>query len=201
MKTQVVVVHGADAFPSYEAYISYLKTNPVDFEELRNPRKNWKGSLGEALGDAYEVIRPSFPNKANARYLEWEIVFDQLVPHFSSDLVLVGHSMGGIFLTKYLATHTLPQKIKGLFLVSAPFGSTEEGQSLVDFALPGDLSGVSKQVSSIHLYHSTDDVVVPFEDVQRYHAIFPDASLHSFTDRGHCNQEAFPEIVTDITAL
>lgn len=198
MKKQVVVIGGGDTFETYEEYLSALRSYELDIEKLGY--KDWKANLPETLGEEYQAIAPSMPNKRNARYLEWEIWFDKLVPQLHDGVVLIGHSLGGIFLAKYLATHTLPFTVLKTFLIAAPFAG-REGESLVDFELPKDLSGFQKQGGQIFIYHSKDDPVVPFEDAQMYKEKLPKATLEAFEDRGHFRQEDFDELVQRIHSL
>lgn len=95
MKTQVVAIHGADAFDSYEDYIQSLEKEKLDFSRLT--KKDWKANLEKDLGKDYEVILPQMPNKKNAKYVEWKIWFDKIIPFLHEGCVLIGHSMGGIF--------------------------------------------------------------------------------------------------------
>jgi len=38
----------------------------------------------------------------NAKYNEWKIQFEKYLKRTDNDLILIGMSLGGIFLTKYL---------------------------------------------------------------------------------------------------
>lgn len=103
MKKQILVIHGADTFDTNEEYLDYIKNFEIDFERFRNDRVDWKDTLREKLGEDYEVIQPAMPNKFNARYAEWQIWFEKFIPHLESEVILIGHSMGGVFLAKYLS--------------------------------------------------------------------------------------------------
>ena len=102
MKKQVVVIHGADTFDTYEDSLKFLRNFEIDSLEYFKG-KNWKTSLQERLGDEFEVISPRMPNTLNAKYLEWKIWFEKLVPLLNEEVILIGHSLGGTFLAKYLA--------------------------------------------------------------------------------------------------
>ncbi len=197
-KRQVVVIHGGETFDTKEEYLSWLREKEIDLEKLRT--KRWKSTLQSELGEYYEVIQPGMPNAFDAKYEEWKIWFEKYLPLLDETLILVGHSLGAIFLAKYLAENDVPKEIKGLLLVAAPYGNTDT-YSLADFALPESLDRITAQCRRIHLYHSTDDPVVPFEDLAKYQAKLPAARASIFSDREHFNQEQFPELLEDIRLL
>jgi predicted alpha/beta hydrolase family esterase len=120
------------------------------------------------------------------------------------NLILIGHSLGGIFLAKYLSEENLPKKIKAVFLVAAPYelrGNGESQRNLSEFKLPVSLDKFKEQGGEIFLYHSKDDPVVPFSEVEKYQAALLNAKTVIFEDRGHFNQEQFPEIIEAIKGL
>jgi len=199
MKKQVVVIHGGDNFDTYKEYIKFLKDFEIDFERFK--RKGWKQNLQKGLGKNFEVVLPEMPNKTNARYLEWQIWFKKLVPFFKKDVVLVGHSLGGIFLAKYLAENKLPKKIRATFLLAAPFDEKDSDYSLVDFVLPKSMAKLAKQGGQIFIYQSNDDPVVPFADFYKYKTALPNATAVMFENRGHFGQEKFPELAKAIKKL
>ena len=198
MKKQVIVIHGGDSFDSYEKYLEALKNWEVSLESFLPRKKDWKDTLPRELGEEFEVLVPHMPNKQNARYAEWKIWFERVLPFIQNGVVLVGHSLGGIFLAKYMSENKFPKAIDGLFLVAAPHNETAD---IGDFALNGSLEGVRKQCSNIHLYQSKDDPIVSFNEVASYKKYLPDAAVHIFEDRGHFKQEDFPEIVEEIKKL
>ncbi|MDP2788526.1 MAG: hypothetical protein Q8O46_00530 [bacterium] len=50
-------------------------------------------------------------------------------------------------------------------------------------------------------YHSKDDPVVPFAEMEKYKTKLLEAKFSIFEDRGHFGQEEFPEIIKDIQTL
>ncbi|MCX6762465.1 MAG: alpha/beta hydrolase [Candidatus Moranbacteria bacterium] len=197
MKKQVIIIHGGDSFDTYEQFLDSLKNWEVTLESFF-PKKGWKSNLQSELGDEYEVLTPRMPNKQNAKYEEWKIWFERMFPFTRDNAALVGHSSGGLFLAKYLSKNIFPKKISGLFLVAAPHSKTED---IGDFALTQTLEKVWEQCQNIHLYQSQDDPVVPASEVEEYKKAWPDAKLHIFENRGHFNQESFPELVAEIKGL
>ena len=199
MKKQIVIIHGGDTFDTYEEYLLNLRNLSLNFE--RTKLKGWKESLGQKLGDEYEIIMPTMPNKANAKYLEWKIWFDKLVPFLESEVILIGNSLGAIFLPKYLSENDFPKKVVATFLVAAPFDAEGTDYSLADFVLPSSLERFEKQGGKIFIYQSKDDPVVPFANAEKYKKSLPNAELCPFEDRQHFGQLEFPEIIEKIKKL
>ncbi|MBI2041516.1 MAG: alpha/beta fold hydrolase [Candidatus Nealsonbacteria bacterium] len=194
MKKQVIIIHGGDTFGTYSEYLNFLSNYQIDVERYKRNIDDWKVWLRNKLGEGYEVMLPMMPNKNNARYEEWKLWMDKLLPFIQDDVILIGHSMGGSFLAKYLSENKFPKKIKSVFLVSAVFDNDDEGYSLQSFSLPENLN---LQTDKVYLYHSQDDKVVPFKSLDQFKSKIPDAVTRVFSDRGHINQEIFPEIVED----
>jgi hypothetical protein len=199
MKKQIVVIGGGDTFKTYKEYISFLKKIKFDFE--RNRTKRWKENLPESLGKDFDIISLKMPNTANARYKEWKILFNKLLPFLRDNVILLGHSLGGIFLAKYLSENKFPKRIKALLLVSAPYSEKGADYFLGDFRLPKKLNKLENQVEKIFLYQSKDDPIVPFSDVVEYGKALPEAKVSIFKDRKHFDQTKFPELVRDIKLL
>jgi len=193
---QVVVIHGGDSFETYEEYLQSLRDFPIELEGS----KGWKSGLGETLGPEYQVILPRMPNAMNARYLEWKLWFEKYIPLLHDGVILVGHSLGGSFLAKYLSTETFPRKIAGTFLIAPPF-DTDTGRKLIEFNVPPTPSKLSEQGGEIFLYHSTDDPIVEYAQFEKFESALPNAHARSFTDRGHFLQDEFPKLVADIKSL
>jgi len=201
MKKQIIVIHGGDVFDTYEEYIAFLRGYQIDFERYRNHTKDWETTLNDELGEEFEVILPDMPNKINAKYLEWKIWFEKFIPYFEAEVALIGSSLGGIFLAKYLSENKFPKTIRATFLVAAPFDDKDSHESLSDFALPENLNGLIAQGGKIFIYHSQDDPVVPFPDFEKYKRAIPAAETMIFENRGHFKQTEFPELISNIKKI
>ncbi|MBI1833518.1 MAG: alpha/beta hydrolase [Candidatus Andersenbacteria bacterium] len=200
MKQQVFVIHGGTSFDTHEDYISFLKTRELTLERLTQG-EDWKASLSDELGESFEVLVPKMPNGTNVRYLEWQIWFERCIPFIQDNAILIGQSLGGIFLAKYLSENSFPKSIRATLLVGAPFDDTSTVESLTDFVLPSSLEKFATQSEAIYLIHSKDDPVVPVEQTEKYMQALPKAQKVIFDDRGHFNQKKFPEVVSLIQSL
>ena len=53
-------------------------------------------------------------------------------------------------------------------------------------------------MENIYLYHSKDDDIVSFENSQKFSKYLPIEKFEIFENRGHLNQETFPELLENI---
>ncbi|MDN5275644.1 MAG: hypothetical protein JWN33_293 [Candidatus Saccharibacteria bacterium] len=189
---QVCIIHGGDTYPSVKAYKQALGSRQLDYARLLY-RPRWNNWLPEHL-PGVDVLLPSFPNKDNAQYDEWSLYFAKLIPFLENDVTLIGHSLGGIFLAKFLSESPMPGLAKKLVLIAAPYDD-ELNEPLATFKLSRDATNLSISAEEIYLFHSEDDPVVPFSELSKYRADLQDAQVHTFQDRLHCNTATFPELL------
>lgn len=189
---QVCIIHGGTTYDSDKDFLAHLQALELNYDRLLY-RPRWNNWLAETLSD-YDVLLPSMPNGSNAKYEEWSLYFSKIVPFLNEETVLVGHSLGGIFLAKYLNEHIHTLHFHKVALISAPFDDETE-ESLASFRLPEDMSQLNKTSNEFHLYQSKDDVVVPVQEVEKYQAVLPNATTTLFEDRGHLNTPTFEELL------
>ncbi|MGV8169705.1 MAG: alpha/beta hydrolase [Candidatus Nanoarchaeia archaeon] len=197
-KHQVIFIRGGETFDTKEQFYNYLKT--VDFNPYEKKR-TWRDWLEWSLSEKFDSIAPLMPNKQWADYEAWKIWFERVTPYINKDknikLILIGQSLGGIFLAKYLSENKLPKKIDQLHLVSPLFDNEKlEKEKVASFAFdPEKLSNLELQADKLFLYHSRDDPYVPFEHALKYLQYLKKAEFFEFQDRGHFAQPAFMEIL------
>jgi len=194
MKKQIIFIHGGNSFDSYDEYLGYLKETEFTIDWF-NRRKRWIDDMTNKLENEFQFFMPQMPNKNNAVYEEWKIWFEKMLPFVNNDVIMIGHSLGGIFLVKYLSENNYPKKIKKIILVAPPHNNT---LGVGSFKIEKSLDNISKQCDDIQLFQSEDDPVVPASEAQIYKKDLPEINLHIFKDRGHFMQETFPEIIEEI---
>src|SRR5690606_37008181 len=133
-----------------------LKNSTIEYERLK-PARRWKDTVIESFPEA-DILTPSMPNAQNAQYDEWKIMFEKIIPFFGTDVRLIGHSLGGMFLAKYLHETQLPSPVQQLILLAA--GYNDDIHSYGSFAVES-AAGLENSADEIHLFHSKDDFVVP----------------------------------------
>src|SRR4051812_8478973 len=107
-KTQVLIIHGGMTFKKRTDYLHFLKVREVTLGK----RIRWSDDyLDKKLGADFEITRPRMPLQDNAKYEEWKVHFERYVPKLKNNCILIGNSLGGIFLAKYLSENKFPKKI------------------------------------------------------------------------------------------
>lgn len=189
-KRQVCIIGGGMAFASDADFRRWLNNLEISYERLFYGT-DWKPWLAEKLPSC-DVLQPTMPNKSNAKYAEWSVYFSKVIPFLRPEAVLIGHSLGGIFLAKYLSQHPPVQKFSKAILVAAPYND-ETNESLGDFKLTS-ARRLADAAEEIDLFYSRDDPVVSFAEMGKYQRDLPAAKSHVFDSRGHFNTPDFPEL-------
>lgn len=194
-KQTILIIHGGTTFDTYEEYWKYLESIELTKEKIN--KIDWKDNLQKELPE-FEVLYPKMPNSRNSRYLEWKLWFEKTFHLLTDEVILIGHSLGGIFLAKYLSENSFPKKIKQLHLVAACYDTEVIKDSLVDFALTKTVENIQDKVEKIFLYQSKDDTSVAYQDALKYKRDLPNAELLMFEDRGHFTGVKIPELIENI---
>ena len=193
-KHQIFLVHGGMTFKSRKDYLHFLKTRTVSVEKYAS----WTGEyLDRKIGRNFDIIRPRMPLQDYARYEDWKIYFERFFPYFENNIILIGSSLGGIFLAKYLSEHKFPKKILSVFLVCPPFDNTVAGEDLVGgFRLKSNLSLLEKNTKNLHLLFSEDDTTVPISHAEKYRKKLKKVDIIIYKSKnGHFRISEFPEII------
>lgn len=193
-KPQIFMIHGGMTFKNRKDYLHYLKTRDITFGK----KKRWATDyMDEKLGKKFEIIRPRMPLPEDSQYEDWKIHFERFIPIMRGNVILIGGSLGGIFLAKYLSENKFPKKILSTYLVCPPFDDTCIGEDLVGgFELKKDLSLLEKNTKNLTLMFSADDDSVPVSHAEKYRAKLKKANIIIYKSKnGHFNISTFPEII------
>lgn len=193
---QVIYIYGAEIFATHEEYMEYLKQSPV---KLTSSRKWNREYLQEELEGIAEFYRPNMPRgNANPYYPEWEIFFSKLLNELNENVILIGGSMGAIFLAKYLSEHKVEKNILSLYLVASPYEDENGAEEYIQrqFELRENLKNIYNNTNKITLMFSKDDDCVPISDMEKYKQELPNANYEVYENKnGHFVLEEFPELL------
>ena len=189
-KQQVLYIHGGESFNDHGDFLERLRT--IDLWHLPKddgtiPLKKWTSTLAADLGEEFEVIMPPMPNKQNAKFAEWSIWFERHFEYLNDGAILMGCSLGAMFLAKYLSEHDLPFRPKTVFLMAGAyalpgFSDKDCGDFLV---APAVVRELVPKTDKVVIMHSEDDFVVPYAHGVALHEAVPEAEFVSFADKGH----------------
>lgn len=191
---QVIVIHGGTTFQDYDMYLKSLSEKKLDINRFIY-RPMWKELLQDNLGSEYQVLLPSMPNSTNARYNEWKLWFEHISSLFSNNCILIGHSLGAVFLAKYLSEHSLPAKIKATILIAAPYD--DEGvEDLTDFKIVKLSERLTEQAGRLVFFNGMDDPVISNLDLSKYQNQLPAAEFKILSAPDHFVRADFPELIS-----
>ncbi len=195
-KTQIIFIHGGESFDTDEEFYEYLRH--CEFDPYQPERKRWRDKIASDLEETHESHFLRMPNAMYADYNAWAIWFEKMIPFMRAGVILVGHSLGGGFLLRYLTENQLPVTVAQLHLV-APCIDDFECPGVGGFKIDIDTwTDFVSKVDTVHLWHSSDDTLVPIHHSERLVAKYPKAIPHYFANRGHFLEPEFPELLAEI---
>lgn len=155
-------------------------------------------SLQNALGSAHEVHYPKMPEEDSATYDDWRASIERALAILDDEVILVGHSVGGSVLAKYLSEERINKSVTELFLLAAPYWNGDGIWKWDEVQLPEDVAAKLASIRRIVLYHSRDDNTVPFAHMALYAASLPQADIRAVDGRGHQFGNDLVDVAEDI---
>ena len=162
--------------------------------------KKMAANLQDALGTAYDVRHPKMPNEDSPEYEAWKERIARELAALDGEVILVGHSLGGSILLKYLSEEKLEKPVAGIFLVAPPYWGAEDWE-VGEYELQKGFASKLPKELPLFFYHSRDDEWVPFEHLAMYAERFPRATVHELDGRGHQFNDDLSEVAEDIRRL
>jgi predicted alpha/beta hydrolase family esterase len=198
-KNQILVIGGGMSFDNNKKFLEFLKT--IKLEKILEKQKrhlDWKGLLQKRVGSKFEVYLPSFPNKDNANYTEWKVLLESLLLQLNENSILIGWSLGAIFLAKYFSEikNNLEKtsKIKAIILVAPPYDD-EKDDSLGSFKIKNDLKNLQNIAEKVYIFASKDDPIVNIKEIEKYKKDIPKAHFYILNNYQHFWFPEFPELI------
>jgi predicted alpha/beta hydrolase family esterase len=141
-------------------------------------------ALRAGLGADTRLVAPIMPKPSAPNAAAWEAALGGHLREQQGPLVLVGHSLGGSVIFKYLADHGMPAGLAGVISIAAPFWGIPDWEQ-EEWYLPRGFEARLADLPRIALYHSRDDDGVPVSHLDRYAKAMPKATVHKVDGRGH----------------
>ncbi|QIY90107.1 alpha/beta fold hydrolase [Chryseobacterium gallinarum] len=181
MKKQVLFIHGG---------------GDNGYETDQKLQLSLQKNLGEECEVLYPVMRAIEEEKLAA---EWLAQIDSEISKIHGEIILVGHSLGGSMILKYLSEWGIPVNITGIFLIAPPFWSGDRDW-VQPLKLKKNFASQLSQDIPIFFYQCKDDNVVPYEHFARYKKEVPWASFREILMGGHQFNNDVSIVAMDIVA-
>ena len=162
---------------------------------------HWFSWLHEKLeSKGFKVCRPDFPTPENQELENWLGVLDEQEMEIDENTVLIGHSLGAVFILNILNRRNV--NIKAAYLVSAWTGTLPDEQfnewnstfQDQDF----DFEKIKDSVEKVRQFHSDLDPYVPLEKAEKLAADL-ETNFHLVSEAGHFNTDSgysnFPKLL------
>jgi uncharacterized protein len=156
-----------------------------------HPSENWFPWLKSELEkEGQKVFVPQFPHPKDHPLPDWLEVLKDYEKHINEDSILIGHSLGGLFLLRVL--ERLRHPIRAAFFVAAPVGvkpirfyDSDYKFSGFDFNWPE----IKTKAQDFKVYHSDNDPYVSLGNGEEL-ASQLGVSLTFIPKAGHLNAES-----------
>jgi len=171
MNTNIFIFHGTEGYPE-ENWFPWLK---LELEQKEN-----------------KVFVPQFPSPpvVPAKISEWFDVLKKYEQYIDENSILIGHSLGGVFLLRVLEKLTHP--IKAAFFIGTPIGV----RPILNFDRDSNFSGfefnwkeIKKKTQNFVVFQSDDDPYVGLENGKEL-AKNLGVGLSFIPNAGHFNKKA-----------
>ncbi len=172
-KSRVIILHGWGGFPE----------------------GNWFPWLAEELKKSgIEAEVPTLPDSENPNWEKWSKALDTL--KLDKNTVVVGHSLGGTLITRYLEDRKI--KIKKAFLIAAPFTNCNIPEITDITKQP--VSEFVRNLSDFEIWGSDNDPYVSQEEAQKYGNVLA-KSVKTFPSAEHFMTTDFPELLDQVKTV
>jgi predicted alpha/beta hydrolase family esterase len=154
-------------------------------------------ALQRGLGPEYRLLHPLMPHPEAPEYQPWKLGLATALAGLSGEVTLIGHSLGGSVLVKYLAEEGWAGAITSLCLIAAPYFGAPDWEH-AEFML--DPAAAPPRLPRVCLYYTRDDAVVAPAHLALYAAMFPQATARELDGYGHTFSAGCAELVADLRA-
>ncbi|TCJ03370.1 alpha/beta hydrolase [Cytobacillus praedii] len=179
----------------------------VLFIHSAGPQDQQQGSshlsayLEKSLRNTYQFVCPKMPAPENPKYEPWKKQLEIELNKLTGEVLLVGHSLGGSVLLKYLSEESCNLPISGLFIIASPYWGLNENWQLKDFILQNNFEENLPAIRNLFLYHSRNEEIVPFTHHKTYAEKLPHATARELEGKEHLFLNGLPVLVYDIEGL
>jgi uncharacterized protein len=145
-------------------------------------------------------LAPHMPSADSPTYAAWKQALDEIRATLPTEVLLIGHSLGGSVLLKYLSEEAFAPRVLGMVLIATPYWGGQDWD-VSEYELRKDFPTGLPVIHGLYLYQSDDDDVVSPDHVNRYAEKLPMATVRTPAGMGHLFAKPCPALIRDIQAL
>ncbi|MEQ6119407.1 alpha/beta hydrolase [Reichenbachiella sp. MALMAid0571] len=153
--------------------------------------------LKKELQNDFEIHYPIIDDPEDPSYQKWKKLLSKEFENLDQPVMLIGHSLGGSMLLKYISEEKPNISISSLFLVATPHWG-KNGWDIDEFVLQENFEHKLGKIATVFLYHCKEDLIVPFKHLNFYKKVFPNAIVRILNGTDHAFSNGLPELVGDI---
>lgn len=158
------------------------------------PFENWFPWIENELSkQGITCIIPTFPTPLNQNYFTWEKIMDCYLDcgYITKDTILIGHSCGAAFITKYVALKNI--QVKGIISISGYtnlFNDEHMDRLNESFYFDkNEVLNIRENVKYRYSFYSLNDPFIPLDKLKEF-ANFIDSKELVEAEGGHFNLSA-----------
>jgi hypothetical protein len=204
MKNNVFIFHGTGGYPE-ENWFPWLRQQ-LESEGCQVAVPKFPHSK-ELLAEAcLKVVVLQFPSPEKPILEDWINKFDEYKSSINKDTILIGHSLGGLFLLRVLERLETPVKAAVFVSASAGVKPIKFYQGDYDFAggFEFDWAKIKKSARYFEAFHSDTDKMVCLGNGEEL-AKRLGVELNIIPNAGHLNAKAgytkFPELLDKLNLI
>ena len=156
--------------------------------------------LQKNLDADYDFRHPLMPNPGAPSYKAWKAEFANNFNSLDDGAILIGHSLGGSVILKYLSDHNILKTVAGVFIAASPYWGADKDWQVPEYNLRDNFSSYLPPVRYF-LYQSHDDEVIPQAHFDKYSHEMPQATARLVDAGGHQLKKGISELVGDVKSL
>ena len=142
-------------------------------------------SKKELEQEGFEVQIPNMPDTDNPQLKNWLPKLKEVADPPNENLFLIGHSLGGITILRYLEQLDENQKIAGVVFISACINALGYPEIENFFEKPINFEKIKTKAEYFVIIHSEDDPIVPVKHAHQFKKTL-DGVLIIKSGLGHC---------------
>ena len=171
------------------------------------PEENWFPWIKQELTKSGVSVKvPQFPTPEGQSLETWLKVMKPYMPEINKNTLLIAHSLGGLFLLRFL--ERLQTHVKAAIFVAPPIGLGDVKYIEGDLKFAGgfdfDWDNIKSKADNFVVFHSQNDPIVPYVngvEVAKHLGV----DLITIPNSGHFNEAAgytqFPQLLEGVNKV